>query len=234
MEEFCTKVEKITENIYVIDQEMVRAYVIVGGNKALCFDFGVALTDFKKCLKEITGLPFIYVLSHSDRDHVANMLLADKVYLSPNELDLLKDYGGMRFISVEEGHVFDLGGVELEVVYTPGHTPGSISLLWRSKRILFSGDTLSYGPVYMFGPARDLEKYKNTLNKLLDMSQKKIFFEIFPSHNLFPADPSIIKDLLEIVEDLETGKAVGRDPGRTFPGFEDVRLFCSGKCGIFF
>ncbi|MBW9152261.1 MBL fold metallo-hydrolase [Clostridium estertheticum] len=44
---------------------------------------------------------------------------------------------------VKEGHVFDLGERELEVMYLPGHTNGSIALLDRKNRVLFSGDTIS-------------------------------------------------------------------------------------------
>ena len=234
MEPFDTKVEKVDENIYVIDQQMVRAYVIVGSEKALCFDFGVVPADFKKCLAGITGLPFLYVLSHSDRDHVANISIADNVHVFPDEIEMLKDYEGIMFSFLQDGQVFDLGGVELEVVHTPGHTPGSISLLWRKAGILFSGDTLSYGPVYMFGPARDLKTYKNSLNMLLGMAKTGAFAEIYPAHNIFPIEPGVIEDLIAIVEELESQKAVGHDPGRTFAGFEDVRLFSHGKCGIFF
>jgi len=43
--------------------------------------------------------------------------------------------------AVEDGDVIEgLGG--LEVVHTPGHTPGSMSLYQRERRILFCGDAL--------------------------------------------------------------------------------------------
>jgi glyoxylase-like metal-dependent hydrolase (beta-lactamase superfamily II) len=43
--------------------------------------------------------------------------------------------------AVEEGDIVEaLGG--LEVVHTPGHTPGAISLYQRERRILFCGDAL--------------------------------------------------------------------------------------------
>ena len=41
---------------------------------------------------------------------------------------------------VEEGHVFDLGGRTLEVILTPGHSDGSICLLDKENRLLFTGD----------------------------------------------------------------------------------------------
>jgi glyoxylase-like metal-dependent hydrolase (beta-lactamase superfamily II) len=54
------------------------------------------------------------------------------VYVKPNEVD----------IPVEGGEVFSpLGG--LEVIHTPGHTPGSISLFSPRERLLVVGDTLN-------------------------------------------------------------------------------------------
>lgn len=46
-------------------------------------------------------------------------------------------------LELREGTVFDtLGG--LVVLHTPGHTPGSICLYSRERKVLFSGDTLQY------------------------------------------------------------------------------------------
>lgn len=39
-----------------------------------------------------------------------------------------------------EGMRFDLGGIVLELIETPGHTAGGLSVLFREKRILFIGD----------------------------------------------------------------------------------------------
>jgi glyoxylase-like metal-dependent hydrolase (beta-lactamase superfamily II) len=46
--------------------------------------------------------------------------------------------------------VLDLGGIEAEVIHTPGHTPGHYSLYFREQKILFLGDydLTSFGPWY--------------------------------------------------------------------------------------
>lgn len=48
-----------------------------------------------------------------------------------------------------DGDVLDLGGVTLEVLLTPAHTPGGICLLDRARRLLFTGDTLHRGTVWL-------------------------------------------------------------------------------------
>ncbi|MDH5696044.1 MAG: MBL fold metallo-hydrolase, partial [Dehalococcoidia bacterium] len=54
------------------------------------------------------------------------------VYVKPGEAD----------IEVEGGEIFSPLG-ELEIIHTPGHTPGSISLFFPKKRLLMVGDALN-------------------------------------------------------------------------------------------
>lgn len=48
------------------------------------------------------------------------------------------------FLDVGEGDVFHLGGRDVDVFYTPGHTEGCICLHDRKTNILFVGDTIIY------------------------------------------------------------------------------------------
>ena len=56
-----------------------------------------------------------------------------------------------KVIPVEEGAVFDLGGVRLTVIHIPGHTPGGIALLDDRDRLLLTGDMVS-AHIWMFLP----------------------------------------------------------------------------------
>jgi len=48
-------------------------------------------------------------------------------------------------ISMEDGGGFEVAGVRLEVLHTPGHSPGSVSLYCEGLGVVFSGDTLLRG-----------------------------------------------------------------------------------------
>ena len=100
---------------------------------------------------------------------------------------------GDDFVPVRGGDVLDLGGRELEIVELPGHTPGSIAVLDRSRRALISGDPIQNGRIFMFGPARDLRQYLASLRAL----QKRIgeFDAIWPAHGSFPISPDQIGKL---------------------------------------
>ncbi len=46
---------------------------------------------------------------------------------------------------VEDEDVIEVGGLRLRAIFTPGHTPGSMSFLVEESPVLFSGDTLFPG-----------------------------------------------------------------------------------------
>ncbi len=51
------------------------------------------------------------------------------------------------FTHLTHGQVVSLGGLSLEVLHTPGHTPGHCCFLWREEGLLFSGDQLFAGSI---------------------------------------------------------------------------------------
>jgi glyoxylase-like metal-dependent hydrolase (beta-lactamase superfamily II) len=48
---------------------------------------------------------------------------------------------------VEDGEVIEVGAIRLEVLFTPGHSPGHVSYVLREHRIVFSGDCLFAGSI---------------------------------------------------------------------------------------
>ena len=89
-------------------------------------------------LRELTGAPFYM---HDDDKPILSWLEeSGRLFLGvelgpPPEVDS----------SAREGERLVAGGVQLEIVHTPGHSPGSISLVGETA--LFSGDTLFAGSI---------------------------------------------------------------------------------------
>jgi len=69
---------------------------------------------------------------------------------------------------VHEGDIIDLGERTLEVIYTPGHSPGQMCLLDRKHRLLFTGDHFFPGPLYAYGPDVNISDYINSNKKLCE------------------------------------------------------------------
>jgi len=91
---------------------------------------------------------------------------------------------------VEDGAIIDLGGRTLEVIYTPGHSPGSMSLLDGANRLLFTGDHFFPGPLYAFGDDVNLDDYMASNARLVDRLDE--YDRILSGHN----DPWVPSDVI--------------------------------------
>jgi glyoxylase-like metal-dependent hydrolase (beta-lactamase superfamily II) len=69
---------------------------------------------------------------------------------------------------MNDGDIFSVGGLALEVVHTPGHTLGSVCIYLREQRVLFTGDTaLGLGTVAVSPPPYgDMALYLRSLERL--------------------------------------------------------------------
>ena len=84
-------------------------------------------------------------------------------------------------IQISDGQVFELGSSEqIEVIATPGHTPGSISFLWRDR--LMSGDSLFIGGCgrsdFQGGNSGDL--YDGITQRLFTLTDDTL---VYPGHD---------------------------------------------------
>ena len=82
---------------------------------------------------------------------------------------------------LEDGDVVDLGDRVLEVVHTPGHSPGGIALFERATGILFSGDIVYDGPLIEDCPGADLADYVRSMRRLRDLPVRVMHGGHFPS-----------------------------------------------------
>jgi glyoxylase-like metal-dependent hydrolase (beta-lactamase superfamily II) len=48
---------------------------------------------------------------------------------------------------LKDGDILNLGGLELKIIHTPGHSPGGISIHLAREKVLFTGDTLFQGSI---------------------------------------------------------------------------------------
>ena len=235
--EMKTKLVDLGNGVYAFDQEMVRCFLIVGNRHALLFDSGAAPCDLPGMIRSITQLPLWVVQSHGDGDHTANSAQFPEIYAHPAEFPLLE--GGRNpwrstLLPVTEGDQFALGDRTLEVIEAPGHTPGSICLLDRENRCLFAGDTLGYGPVFLFGDHRDVPAYRRTLDKLHELQD---FETVYPCHNTCPVSRDVIPELMAAVDGALDG-SIPPAPSGDMPlppgGGPAPQVYSSGRCGILY
>ncbi len=70
---------------------------------------------------------------------------------------------------LEDGDVMDIGNRVLEVIHTPGHSPGGIALWEAATSTLFSGDIVYDGPLIEDTYHADASDYYSSMKRLLDI-----------------------------------------------------------------
>lgn len=136
---------------------------------------------------EAAGLSVKYILNtHAHFDHImANGPLvkatAAPLALHPLDLPLLRQHGGASFFGLEvptgspepdielaEGDAISFGLYTLQVLFTPGHTPGHVSFYEATAKVIFDGDVLFAGGIGRTDlPGGDYETLLTSINHKL-------------------------------------------------------------------
>lgn len=141
-------------------------YDHIGGNKPVKDATGcrIAAHEYEKEEIETLGELTLY-----------QMALEEGLSFEPTSVEITL-HGGQRM---------RVGDLEFEVIHTPGHTPGGISLKIEEGDVtsLFSGDTASaQGRLgYINGPGCDLQDWKDSVKTMLDLEPDRLF----PGHGVF-------------------------------------------------
>ncbi len=105
---------------------------------------------------------------------------------------------------LEHDDKIDLGGRVLEVLHTPGHSPGSVSFLDRRARALFSGDLLYLGQMYVFFANSDPEAFRESLRIVASLADE--VDAVYPAHGPSPLDPAAMLAIREAFEEIWNGR----------------------------
>ena len=134
------------------------------------------------------------LLTHHHHDHVAELerVIARRpqaqVLIHPLERSLVPLAGG----DLAPGQTLNVGGLEIELLHTPGHTAGMVSLLVNGTDV-FTGDTLfkgSVGGVRAPGHTTYADLRSSIMDTLLTLPAQT---RIHPGHT----DPTTVADELE-------------------------------------
>ncbi len=111
---------------------------------------------------------------------------AEEVLLSDPEENLSLSLFGRPVrvrpdVFLEDGQIFQAAGISLQMIHTPGHTPGSCCYYQEEEKVLFSGDTLFCASVgrtdFPGGSSREL--IKSIREKLLVLPED---VAVYPGH----------------------------------------------------
>jgi glyoxylase-like metal-dependent hydrolase (beta-lactamase superfamily II) len=226
----------------ISEQGWTTAYLVVGKRRAFLVDSGWGIGNLRALAESLTDRPLAVVHTHGHTDHVSGSYGFETVYVGRKDLPLLRrgyaksvrrkhsegfrelllaqgcsprEYARgrlKRIVPIDEGYVFDLGGRALEVMAVPGHTRGSICLIEKRERILFTGDSVLEGDIFVHLQKRPgLAGYFSSLEKISAAADRGAV--LLPGHNRTPLGVSILHQLIAGTEDLLAGKRRGRPIG---------------------
>lgn len=232
-------VEEIAPGTFAIGEpryyQQNFSYLIIGSERAVLFDAGPGMRDLRPVVRSLTALPVLFVPSHFHYDHVGNQITFEDVAVidlpglrsrAPDgrlEFAWFEHLGAAEGVDaapleidrwLKPGEEIELGGRELEVLYTPGHTPDSISLLDRAARLLLTGDFLYPFELYAFLPNSSLGDYQRAADRVLATVPDDA--RLFGAHREGPPGaPRMamddVRDLASTLRALSEGEIEGTD-----------------------
>jgi hydroxyacylglutathione hydrolase len=146
-----TKLGELNNNAYVIVDEQ---------NDGIIVDPSFGFEQIKKITKENRINVKYIILTHLHYDHYYDLLSClnyynlDKVYFDEQDLKLIESPGIVEYLESKnfsmqqvdqiinmKANIYDIDLPNVQVLDTPGHSPGSVSIIFADKFIL-TGDTI--------------------------------------------------------------------------------------------
>lgn len=186
-------------------------YIVEGEERALLIDTGTSIPGLDSIVASITDKPYDVVLTHVHPDHAGGCCNFDEVWLARADEGSMPTMapgfnGTIRYL--EEGMTFDLGERTLEVLFTPGHTAGSVTFMDRANHYGFSGDSFGNGNLLLL---TDLSTMQETCRKALEWMQANDIYYLYNGHFMGANHETTkrIYDLGLICRDILSGTVEG-------------------------
>lgn len=182
-------------NSITVGELQVNCYILSSSKtkNAIIIDPGDDYPKIKSFLAKHKLSPKFIVHTHGHIDHIqADDEFHLTVYAHTLDVELLKDPDKnlSHFLSfpfkvnspiksLEDAEFISLDDISLEVIHTPGHTPGGICL--RAENVVFTGDTLFAGSIGRtdFPGASNQQLIKSIKDRLFILADETL---VYPGH----------------------------------------------------
>lgn len=170
-----------------------QCYLVEGEERALLIDGLTGVGSLKAFVRELTELPVALALTHGHIDHAPAIFEYGEGYIHPADIELMywhcqkdkriedirimghrpfrtepvpsdfPDAVAVKTWPIYDGDIFDLGGLQLEVIEVAGHTSGSVAFLDRKHRCCYTGDCCNVNTLLAGHGATSIERYRESL-----------------------------------------------------------------------
>lgn len=213
--------------------EETHCYLLNGADRSLLIDTGLGICNIHNEVAKLTQKPVAAAATHVHWDHIGGHKYFPDFYAHSEELvwlnggfplsdstvksmvidrcDLPKGFDVSAYTMfqgtptrvLKDGDVIDLGGRVIEVLHTPGHSPGHMCFWEGEKGYLFTGDLVYKDTLFAYYPSTDPDAYLASLEKITALPVKRVF----PAHHSMDISPEIMFRMRNAFRELKrTGR----------------------------
>lgn len=198
--------------------EETHCYLLNGSERSLLIDTGLGICNIYDEIIKHTDKPVTAVATHIHWDHIGGHEFFTDFYAHGAELNWLNGefpltmdqirgmvvdrcdlpenfnvsnyefFQGNPTKVLKDNDVIDIGGRFVQIVHTPGHSPGHMCFWERDRGYLFTGDLVYKDTLFAFFPSTDPEAYLNSLIRISGLTVK----QVFPAHHALDIQPEIL------------------------------------------
>ncbi len=221
---------------HIRDAMGVCMTLLEGAQSALLVDTGYGTEDVAAFIRTLTDKPLSVLLTHNHHDHALGSRWFDRTLMFPEDMAEWAVFTGESKRRVVLGQAvakglpvteaaflagecrmplpvsmgaYDLGGLTVEVLPCPGHTPGSCVVYVPERKLLLTGDDWNPCTWLFFEAALPVRRYRDNVRALQGMD----FAHVLCSHQLecFPRAKfdAFVDSLTDEVLDLAKPVTIG-------------------------
>lgn len=209
--------------------EETHCYLLIGSECSLLIDTGLGICNIYDEVKELTDTPIIAIATHIHWDHIGGHKYFPTFYAHKEELEWLSGkfplsievvrnmvidrcdlpegfdvsqyqlFQGKPTKVLTDRNVIHLGNRSIEILHTPGHSPGHMCFWEKDRGYLFTGDLVYKDTLFAYYPSTDPVAYLKSLERISVLPAKRVF----PAHHSLNIEPEIIIRMREALRQLE-------------------------------
>lgn len=119
------------------------------------------------------------------------------------EADLVPPFDPAATLPLADGQRFDLGGITVEAVHTPGHTQGMTMLLLPEERTMLFGDGCGVGVLLVEACCSTVQEYRRSLEHVKAYEPR--YDRIIRNHGTCESPKELLDNVIAVCDDILAG-----------------------------
>lgn len=209
--------------------EETHCYLLNGLECSLLIDTGLGICNIYNEIIKLTDKPIFAVATHIHWDHIGGHKYFPNFYAHEAELHWLRGkfpltmeqikemvvdrcdlpegydvnkydfFQGMPIKLLNDNESIDIGGRNIQVLHTPGHSPGHMCFWEKESGFLFTGDLVYKDTLFSYFPSTDPNAYLKSLKRITKLPVK----HVFPAHHTLDIQPEILERMQNAFQELK-------------------------------